>query len=556
MKRILLLVVALLLMLSGCMGAPPMALPAPSPELDLSDLIEGGEALNQPARDVVAGPVFGGQLNIAIPLPRTLNPLLNSDPVVADLLRLIFEPLVVLDEQSRPVPNPAITQSVVFSPDGNSLALTLRDNITWEDGTAITTADVAFSIDVLRHSAPATAIYRGNVANIASHSIIDARSIQINLHSTTWAAKYMLAFPIIPAEYYRPVSMTNLSAARNMHPMGNGPFRFYSYELAEHLVLFSNHTAPGGRPFIQRVNAIVMRDIDDDRVHAFEQGVVDVLLSGPGDWGRYAARGKNRAGDFVGGEFDFIGFNFNRTLFADYEVRAAIAHSFDAEYILRRYYEPQDGTVAPINPVSWLAADGLATRGFDIPAAQQLFAQLGFLPGPGGVLERRLSENLPAVRLSMGILVNEENAVGVATANVLSEGLRAAGAQATVTALPFEQFTQRISAGDFDIVVGGINLENPPNLNFLSSQYSVGSPVFGYRSEELDMFVSMMNRAASESSFHQAATALQHYVADNLPLLGVAFRRQVLYTSGRVGGDVQVRTNDIFANVNSWYLAN
>jgi len=514
---------------------------------------ENDEISYENMHTALAAGTANGHLRISMSMPATLNPLLNSDPHVAQVLRLIFEPLVILDQNLRPIPNPAITQSIIFAPDGRSLSVSLRENIYWEDGSAITSGDIAFSIDVLRFSAPETAVYRKNVSNIASHSIIDSGSIQINLVSPVWSMKYMLNFPIIPANYYRPVSMTNLMAGRNMHPLGNGPFRFHSYELANHLELIANENAPGGVPGINRITAVILRDIETS-VHAFEQGVIDILVSNLGNSGRYAAMGKNRAAELPAGSFDFIGFNFNRSIFAYREIRAAIAHSLDLNAILQRYYTLRDAAIAPINPSSWLAAADLESYSFDIQRAVDLFNYVGFVPGPDGILQRQLSEVLPVVQLSMTILVNEANAPGLSTAHILSQGLTASGVDSSVEALPFEQFKARIQASDFDIMIGGFDLSPVPDFDFLHSENIGSANIFGYSSEELDLLLSMLNNAPSESAFYNSAIAVQHYIAENLPFLGIGFHRQVLYTAQHISGNIQVSYGHIFLNVQEWLV--
>ena len=526
--RILAVMLAALI-LTGCMDPPPISQPNPYFAAGLNTAAQGDdeqEVLPQaPIRP--STPVAGGNLRIAMPMPATLNPLLNSDPHVDAVLRLVFEPLVIFDAEKRPVPNPAITQSVVFSPGGGTVAVTLLNDIFWEDGSPITAADIAFSIDVLRNSAPESAIYRENVANIASHTVLDSRTLQINLRNPMWAMKYMLNFPIIPADYYRPVSMTNLRAARNMHPLGNGPFRFLSYEAAGSLELIANENAPGGAPYIGRVTAMILREADGAR-YAFEQGLTDISADEMHLWGRYGATGKKRAAHVLTNEFDFMGFNFNNPLFAEYSMRAAVAHSFDLDAIIHRYYAASDAAIAPISPDSWLAVEDLRRHPFDIRLAAMYFRGL---------------EEIPQIT----IIVNEANMAGVSAAGVLADGLRAAGAVVSLETLAFSSFASRINEGNFDIMVGGISAFPPTDFGFLHE-------LLGYSSEDFDLALSMKRYAISESALQQAAAGFQHYIAENIPIIGIGFRRQALYTTGHVFGDIEISANDIFANVNDWFI--
>jgi len=559
MKRFSIFLIALLLILSACMGATPMAQPALLPPLELS--VADAPVVSEDAQEITEPPQpqAGGHLHIPMSLPRTLNPLLNSDPWVARVLRLIYEPLVIFSDDMRPIPNPAITQSIIFAEDARNMVITLRPDIMWEDGTPITSADIAFSIDVLRRFAPATAIYVPNIANFASISIIDVTSIQINLHHHTWAAIYDLAFPIISAVYHQGVNMRNLTAPHNMHPVGNGPLRFHSYELATSLELIVNHAAVGGRPYIQRVTAVILRDLGgNDRRYAFEQGLASIFLGEPALWGRYAADGKNRAADIVSNNFDFISFNFNRNILTDINTRSAIAHSFDADAILRRHFTVADGAIAPVNPSSWLNATDVPMYDFDLERAAEIFAELGFSKCAEGFLERRLSEVMPPIRLSMDIAISSDNIIGMSIADTLSNGLSEIGVDVSVIALPFARFMERVSAGDFDLAVGGMSLATLPNLDFLSSGAEVDNitrALFGYYSDALNELLYEKSNALNETAFRLAMQDIQRYIASNLPILGVGFHRHVLYTSGHIHGEIELRHGDVFANISGWFIA-
>jgi len=517
------------LFLTGCMGEPPIATPNPDFAINLN---QPEPELSEPSQSVPiipTMPVRGGQLRIAMPMAATLNPLLNSDPDVDAVLRLVFEPLVVFDSEKRPHPNPAITQSVVFSADGSSLAVSLRDNIFWEDGSPITSADIAFSIDVLRFNAPESAMYLPNVANVVSHFALNDRTLQINLQNPMWAMKYMLNFPIIPAEYYRNVPMGDLSAPRNMHPLGNGPFRFLSYEAAGTLELIANEYAIGGAPYISGVSVMILREMDGAR-YAFEQGRTDALAASPYDWGRYSAMGKNRVAEMATGYFDFIGFNTQNPLFAQFGGRQAVAHSLDLQTVLQRYFNQSDAAMAPINPESWLAAYDLREPRFDPLLASAFFAHLDEVP-------------------HINIIVSSENPEGIGTATILAHGLEYIGAVIVLDILPFSDFSARVDASDFDIVVGGVLIPRAPDFSFLQT-------ILGYSSDELALAQSMMRYALSEIALTQAAVVAQHYVTENLPIIGLAFRRQVLYTAGHVYGYAQVGSTDIFAEVSDWFIYN
>ncbi|MCL2236263.1 MAG: ABC transporter substrate-binding protein [Defluviitaleaceae bacterium] len=529
-----LLLPLLLLILAACGGEPPN-LAQLDPNFANSAVSSGNEsdepADNEP--EPVAQVAFANHLNVAMPMPRTLNPLLNSDPHLAQVLRLIFEPIVIFDEQLQPHANPAIIESIVFAPSGQSLTITLRQNIFWEDGTPITSADLAFSIDVLRNQAPATAVYRNNVAYIANHSMLDDHALHINLHYPMWQMKYLLDFPIIPREYYSPVPMTNLTHPRNMHPVGNGAFRFYDYALASHLELIPNTNAPGGRPHIDGVTALILRDMND-APHAFEQGLIDILPANAADWGRLRAMGKNEGGIIPSTNLDFIGFNHNRTIFAEREVRLAVASALNWNSLMP---PGSDRAFAPLNPISWLAVDVEET-----PSAT--FADAGFVLGAGGFLQRQISPALPPLQLAFDIIVNAENHKVEAVAQSLADALVAEGVNATLHILAENEFQNRINTADFDLVVGTTTLQTRPNMDF----------TMGYNSHYLSNLLHAANRAVTPTALSVAAADVQDYFAQNLPIIPITFRNRTLFAASHIGGNLSPSAHNIFHNAHTWRI--
>jgi len=490
------------------------------------------------------------RLNLAMPMPNTLNPLLNTNESVANILRLIFEPLAVIDAHGRAIANSAIVDSMVFSPSMQYITVTLHSNIFWQDNTAITSADIAFSIDVLRFNATENAIYKSNVLNIISHEILNEQSIIIHLNELQGYTKHILNFPIIPQAYYSQANMNNPSGPRNMHPLGNGPFRFLSYTQPRYIGLIASENAPGGTPNIMHVHINILRDYESE-VFSFKRGLTDVLVSTPNYWGRYSAMGKNRAYDFLTNQFDFIGFNFNNDIFEDIYLRRAIAHLLDLQTILGRYYYLNDLAVAPISPSSYIFNNSIYYN-FEPDTAVELLEGIGFIIGLDGKRQKVLYEELPVV-LAFNIIVNKENTQRVGAAQILANSLENIGANVSLELLNFENFVNRVQNHEYDIFIGGVYLNTPLDLGFLHSQTS---DIVNYTSHNLDLLLSLTLLTSNQNALLQTTSDLQHYIAYNLPIHGIAFKRQVLYTNSRVKGDIKAHGGDIFYNIQHWYIDN
>ena len=409
-----------LVLLAACGGSSPPAIQPIDPILPPIQTYEDDpyDVGQEPT------PAQGGHIHVAMPIPQTLNPLLNSDPDLAQVLRLIFEPLVVFVDQEI-VPNPIFVRDITLSPAGNSLTITLRDNVFWEDGSPITSQDIAFSINTLRNNAPQTAVYRPNVARLLSHSIVNDRTIHISI-SPTEDILWYLDFPIISYDYYRQVPTSNLRATRNMHPIGNGAFRFHSYIMADRMELIANETSPHARPYIDRVTALVLRDFDD-AIHAFEQGIIDAFAHYTTYQGRFRALGKEQGGLLLSPYVSFMGFR-------DAYLRDITPNLIDWDVLLSRHH----------------------------PNARAIYTS----NNEEGSLELLAGQ-------SLRVIVNQDNLKGIAIAATLYEALEVVDAALALDVLPATQFQAALSSGDFDIVIGTANLGIPPAAAF--STQTIGS---------------------------------------------------------------------------------
>src|SRR5690349_11136031 len=133
---------------------------------------------------------FGGLSDI-----RTFDPALAADSSSITAVDMVFTGLVALDSQLQ-VEN-QLAESHTLSADGLTYTFRLRPGLTFSDGTPLTSADVAYSINralqpelksrtaptYLRLIKDADKMLRGEVETLIGKSLLtpDARTIQIVL---------------------------------------------------------------------------------------------------------------------------------------------------------------------------------------------------------------------------------------------------------------------------------------------------------------------------------------------------------------------------------------
>ena len=151
----------------------------------------------------------------------TINPILSNNRKIQEITKIIYEPLVTLNEnykiEYRLAKEIAKTDDVTY-------VIKLKDNIKWEDGTKVTSYDVKFTVDIIKFGGSPT--YSSNLSEVQGLEIIDDNTLKINLYKKVDFFEYNLTFPIMCADYYNDEDFRNSTK----NPLSNGMFKISSVD--------------------------------------------------------------------------------------------------------------------------------------------------------------------------------------------------------------------------------------------------------------------------------------------------------------------------------------
>ena len=505
----LLLTILLISILSSCadMDSDTVTPPPPTPEPTIA-----------PVMPIV--PISGGTLQLSMRPPQTLNPLLNEDATVARVLQLIYEPMITFDEELRPVPH---LVDLEFAFNSASVDVTIREDARWSDGSPITADDLVFSLNTLR-GAPASVIYKDNIANFSSWQVVSENVVRIVFRTINGGSAYKFNFPIIP------------NRASTAYPMGSGPFMFDPYNTTETKVfLVHNPYTFRTSPYIESVQVMIIPARETD-IHAFDRGLTDIYLAEVAAWARHHSIKPVRFTQQQSMLYDFIGFNFARAIPAQPQFRQVVAHSLNIESIVSNVFLTHAVvTNSPVHPNSWLHETNIPIYEFNMDTAQELASGI----------------NMP--QQSLEIVVNESNMEGIRIAQTLVSQLNTINIPLELTILPFEDYIWRIQNGYFDLFIGTFNLSMQPDLRFAFHSESVGN-IISYNSAELDLLLESAAAAATDTHFQRALSDVQFHIGYHLPVISLAFRHTSVITSPRIQGDLDPAPDNIFINVQNWFI--
>jgi peptide/nickel transport system substrate-binding protein len=349
----------------------------------LSALALGGGARAQT-------PKKGGTLTFLMTNePNTLISLTTTATTALTVSGKTTEGLLEYDYDIKP--RPSLATAWEISPDGLRYTFKLRPNVKFHDGKPFTSADVAYSIQLLKTAHPRG---RNTFANVSNVKTPDDRTAIIELDKP---APYLIkAFaaaesPMVPRHLYEgsnPISNPNGNA-----PVGTGPYVFKEWVRGSHVMFERNPNY--WDPDLPRIDRMVCKFVPDPgaRSVAFENGSGDIGYRTPVALADVARLEKlphlvfSTDGTSYSYNVQCIQFNLDSEYFKDVRVRRAVAHAIDRSALLKAvaygYGTVSDVPIAPglkefhdPTPSPWK---------FDLKRAEQLLDEAGLKRGANKV---------------------------------------------------------------------------------------------------------------------------------------------------------------------------
>jgi len=408
--------------------------------------------------------------------PSTLFPPLIYETVGRDIADQVYERLADLAPDAAPIDPAGYRPALAASwerVDSLTWRFHLRPGATWQDGQAVTAADVVFSFEAYADpvlDAEARAALQGQVTAVAADSttvlLRFARAYPEQLYDATWHVR------VLPKHIWEAIPREQWAGDTALaHVVGSGPYRVAEWVRGQSLRLES----VAGQP--SSISRIVWRFVPDPdaAVNLLLAGDADLVeqLGPPARVARVAADTNVRLIRYPSAVYGFLGFHLGAAprgrgaLLDDRALRRALAMGIDRHRLAVGIFG--EGTAAPPGPMSqllWINHVGIQPLPFDSAAAARALDSLGWTPGANGVRHRH------GQALTFDILVPGTSPVRRDLAQALQQSWRALGVDVTVTAVDFPVFNQRLGAGAFNSYIG--TWLDEPSPRGLADQWTRG----------------------------------------------------------------------------------
>lgn len=222
---------------------------------------------------------------------------------------------------------PWAAQSVATSPDGRQVTAKLVPGIRWQDGTSLTSNDVAFTFRyVADHPHPR---FTPEVAPVSSIDTPDPLTVVFHLRapSASFVDQTLADVPILPAHIWQ--GLAPGTVAPPGLPVGSGPYRLIEYHPGQGYRFVANTDYFHGRPAVGTLDVSIISD-RSAMVRAFGAGTIDAIPEDllPAETGAAGGLGSRlvTGPSYTG---TVLMFNLRRPPFDQPAVRAAVAEALN-----------------------------------------------------------------------------------------------------------------------------------------------------------------------------------------------------------------------------------
>ena len=289
------------------------------------------------------GPV-SGTLNLYSSQLKTLDPATSSDEGTHHLVQNIFSGLVCLNYSMMPCGD--IAENCTVSEDGKTYTFSLKPDVRFHDGRAVTANDFKYSWErackpetnsptaqaILGDIVGVHDVLSGKESTIVGVTVVDNATLRVILEAPKPYFFYKLTYPVAFV-----VDRANMAAGVDWWhtPNGTGPFKLSKYEQGGSFTLQRNASYYGEKAKIEAVSYHIM---EGHSLELYEKGNIDVAGVGTSYIDMATDNSSHFSKELVITpvlETTFVGFNCKSPPFDDENVRLAFAQSIDKNKIVR-----------------------------------------------------------------------------------------------------------------------------------------------------------------------------------------------------------------------------
>ena len=443
-----------------------------------------------------------------------------------------FDTLMNFDLNSEP--QPWLAKDVQASADSKVWTLTLQSGIKWHDGKPFTADDVKFTYEMFqktvhgRFSAPVRDLEKVEVTGT------DRVVVTLKTARPGFRVQALSDIPVMPKHIWEPVLAGDPKKFTDLQGnIGTGPYQLVEYKTDQLYRFKANASYWKGKPLVDEIIMPIVKEANAT-FSAIKTGELDTTVRKlqPELVKDFEASAGMKV--IRGAEFDSqaIFINAERPGLNRREVRQAIDWAVDEKKLVDTVYLGNATVGAPgfIHPENPFANKSVTTYRYDVAKGNALLDGIGAAKASDGV------RVLDGKRLAYEMLVDQSRGpLAVRLAELASQMIKDVGIVVTVktverntwVAAAWPEFN--VAKGrSFDLSMHGwsapTQFEAGRLIDLVHSDVVLGQlNLGGFRDPAADALAARLGTEGDAAKRKQLASEMQAYIADQLPLITVAY---------------------------------
>lgn len=455
-----------------------------------------------------------------------LDPAIVTDGESLKVTKNIFDTLIDYEDTSTKI-QPALATEWKISDDGLTYTFTLRDGVTFHDGTPFNAEAVVFNFERwmdpkhefhtggdFEYYAAMFSGYKGDEGHVIKEvKAVDEHTVQFTLNRPQ--GPFLQNLAMSPFGIASPTAVKKFGDKFLENPVGTGPFVFQEWKRKDSITLVKNPNFwMEGYP---KLDKVIFKSIPDNtaRFTALQSGEIDAMDGmNPDD------------ADIVKSSSDFqlilrpsmnvgyLGFNVNQEPLNNPKVRVALSHAVNKEGLISAFYNGMaEPAKNPMPPSIWGYNDNIQDYPYDLEKAKQLLAEAGY---PDGFKVEFWAMPVPRPYMPDGKKIAE----------AIAADLRKIGVETEIITMDWAQYLEQTKQGKQGIFLLGWTGDNGDPDNFiyvlLDKDNIGGSNRSFYGDEELHEILikaQSLTDQAERTKLYEQAQEIIHRDAPWVPLV-------------------------------------
>ncbi|PWM20495.1 MAG: hypothetical protein DBX49_00555 [Clostridia bacterium] len=531
MKKIwaALLAVAMLLGLSACSG-----------ESDGSDenIIPESSGGKEISRSAAADKVFSLNSNSNY----SFNPLIATNHANQLICDLVYEDMVVLDNNFELVEGAGVIVSGTPNEDGTVWEFKIEPGHTFHDGSPVTARDLSYSLGAAIYADR----YKGRFSSFKGASATD-EVLQVSLGIGDMQFIKLLDIPIIKSGSYG-----------EKRPMGSGPYTYNEDGTA--LVAYEGYHSYDTLP----VDTIYLKEYQtaDSIISAFEDSLIDMVQNDPSSYTNLGFASTNETHSFATTNMHYVAFNEDGGLTQSALFRVAMQYAFDREYLVELLNGNGVATAIPMYPTCSFYPSRMAENlSYNLETCVRILESAGVKDYDEDGLMEYMAGTPQDISLTF-VVCSDSSAKG-GIVRRFQEDMESIGITVNVQELTWENYLKALDEGKFDMYYGEVRLRNnfdltellqvrdededegntATNMNFTNSRDSAFE---GYINEYL--------KAGDAGRFNAYQTLCNYICNETGSLITIGFEKHQLITHRGVVKGINANMGNPVYNIADWEI--